>query len=264
MAKQPKKDLLGTIVRGLRALDYLTTQPHGATPKELSRSLRWNISTCYHVLNTLESEGYAVRDAATTAFRLGPSVGRLAQGYSARFALLPTLRPLVVELSRTTSENAYLAVLEDQEIAIAEIVECMQPVKVEKLHPGYVENLHARALGKAVLAYLPWHEVRAQYIAHEPARLTRATKTNPDAIHAELETTRARGYSLDLEEFCEGVCCVGAPVFDAQGTVVASISVSMPTYRFEPAQADRIRAVRESARQATRTLGGDLAKLVLA
>ena len=264
MAKKPKKDLLGTIVRGLRALDYLATQPHGATPKELSSALRWNISTCYHVLNTLESERYAVRDAATTAFRLGPSVGRLAQGYSARFALLPTLRPVVVELARATSESAYLAVHEDREITIAEIVESTQRVRVEKLHPGYMENLHARALGKAVLAHLPWPEVRARYIAGEPARLTRSTKTDLEAIHAELDTTRARGYSLDLEEFCEGVCCVGAPIFDTRGAVVASLSVSMPTYRFEPAQANCIRAVREAARQATRLLGGDVATLALA
>jgi len=264
MAKQPKKDLLGTIVRGLRALDYLATQPHGATPKELSRALRWNISTCYHVLNTLESEGYAVRDAATTAFRLGPSVGRLAQGYSARFALLPTLRPVVVELSRVTSENAYLAVHEDREIAIADIVEGPQRVKVEKLHPGYVENLHARALGKAILAHLPWAEVRSHYLAEELPKLTPATKTDVEALHGELEVTRARGYSLDLEEFCEGVCCVGAPVFDAQGAVVASVSVSVPTYRFEPAQAELIRVVREAARQGTRLLGGDVAALALA
>ncbi|MDE2571467.1 MAG: IclR family transcriptional regulator [bacterium] len=264
MARRPKRDLLGTIVRGLRALDYLATQPHGATPKELSRALRWNISTCYHVLNTLESEGYAVRDAATTAFRLGPSVGRLAQGYSARFALLPTLRPPVVELARVTSENAYLAIHEDREVAIAEIVESTQRVRVERLHPGYMENLHARALGKAVLAYLPWPEVRSQYLGEDPVKLTRTTKTDLDEIHRELETTRARGYSLDLEEFCEGVCCVGAPIFDAQGAVVAALSISVPTYRFEPAQAELIRSVRDAARQATRLLGGDVAALALA
>lgn len=264
MAKQPKKDLLGTIIRGLRVLDYLATQPHGATPKELSRALRWNISTCYHVLNTLESEGYAVRDAATTAFRLGPSVGRLAQGYSARFALLPTLRPVVVELSRITSENAYLAFHEDREIAIGEIVESTQRVRVERLHPGYMDNLHARALGKAVLAHLPWPEVRTQYLCEDPPKLTHTTKTDLDAIRAELETTRVRGYSLDLEEFCEGVCCAGAPVFDAHGNVVAALSVSVPTYRFEPAQADFIRVVRDSARQATRLLGGEVAALALA
>ncbi|HVA38712.1 MAG TPA: IclR family transcriptional regulator [Candidatus Dormibacteraeota bacterium] len=264
MARQPKKDLLGTIVRGLRALDYLATQPNGATPKELSRALRWNISTCYHVLNTLEAEGYAVRDAATTAFRLGPSVGRLAQGYSARFAVLPAVRPVVVELARVTSENAYVAVREAREIVIADIVESTQRVRVERLHPGYGENIHARALGKAVLAHLPWSEARSQFLSEELPKLTPSTKTDLEAIRSELETTRARGYSLDLEEFCEGVCCVGAPIFGAQGAVVGAVSVSVPTYRFEPSQAALIRAVRDAARQATRQLGGDLAALALA
>lgn len=262
--RRAKKDVLGTIVRGLRALEFLAARPHGATPRELSQALRWNVSTCYHVLNTLESKGYAVRDAAHNAFRLGPSVGRLAQGYSARFALLPALRPIIIELARITSENAYLAVCEDPEVVIAEIVEGTQRVKVERLHPGYVEHLHARALGKAVLAYLPWQQARSRYLPEKLAKLTPATKTNLEAIRAELESTRARGYSLDLEEFCEGVCCVGAPVFDAQGAVVASVSVSVPTYRFEPVQVELIRAVREAARQATRLLGGDVATLVLA
>ena len=41
----------------------------------------------------------------------------------------------------------------------------------------------------------------------------------------------------DEEELAEGLCCVGVPVRDRRGIVVAGLSVAMPKARFRP---DRI------------------------
>jgi IclR family acetate operon transcriptional repressor len=47
----------------------------------------------------------------------------------------------------------------------------------------------------------------------------------------ELMRVRAQGFAIDDEEFEEGLRCVGAPVFDHRGHVVASLSMAAPVFR---------------------------------
>jgi len=56
--------------------------------------------------------------------------------------------------------------------------------------------------------------------------------TNPSELRALIKTARSNSYALDYEESTPGLCCVAAPVYDAQGQIVAGMSVSVPNIRF--------------------------------
>jgi DNA-binding IclR family transcriptional regulator len=71
---------------------------------------------------------------------------------------------------------------------------------------------------------------------------------------AELERVRRRGCSEDVEEFCEGVCCVGAPFFAADGRPAGSLSVSLPAFRFRAGRVAVRDAVLAAAGAATAAL----------
>jgi IclR family acetate operon transcriptional repressor len=45
-----------------------------------------------------------------------------------------------------------------------------------------------------------------------------------------------RGFALDLGECEEGLCCAAAPVCDADGRVLAALSVSGPEFRLSEAR----------------------------
>jgi DNA-binding IclR family transcriptional regulator len=62
-------------------------------------------------------------------------------------------------------------------------------------------------------------------------RLVYETVTTPAQLHRELQVVNERGYAVDNEEFEEGLECVGAPIRDYSGKVIASISVAGPTSR---------------------------------
>jgi DNA-binding IclR family transcriptional regulator len=140
------------------------------------------------------------------------------------------------------------------DVVITDIVESQQRVRVHALHRGYSSDLHARALGKAVLAYLDEAVVRRYFAEHPPRRLTARTVVSIDEILGELERVRRRGSSEDVEEFCEGVCCVGAPFFAADGRPAGSLSVSMPSFRFRARRVDAREAVLAAANAATAAL----------
>jgi DNA-binding IclR family transcriptional regulator len=52
-----------------------------------------------------------------------------------------------------------------------------------------------------------------------------------EALRAEMEKTRRRGYAVDDEELEEGLRCIAVPILDAQRMPVAAVSVSGPSFR---------------------------------
>jgi DNA-binding IclR family transcriptional regulator len=47
----------------------------------------------------------------------------------------------------------------------------------------------------------------------------------------ELARTRRRGFSINDEEVEIGVRCIGAPIFDDKGRVIATLSIAGPVFR---------------------------------
>jgi len=87
--------------------------------------------------------------------------------------------------------------------------------------------------GKAILAYLTEEELRAYFSTHSMEAFTDNTCTNLETLQVLLAQVRATGYSLDIEEFLPDVCCIGAPIFDANGSIAASIAISLPRSRYD-------------------------------
>jgi IclR family transcriptional regulator, acetate operon repressor len=247
-------ELLGTVRRALRVLDYLAETEEPVPIKRLAAELGLNISSAYHVMNTLVADGYVSRDERSGAYGLGAKAARLGDAYARAWPVEPELRAIVGDLGARTGENAYLAMAHGQDVVITDIVESRQRVRVHALHRGYSSDLHARALGKAVLAHRDPASVRAHFAAHPPRRITPRTLVTAAAIEAELERVRRRGYSEDLEEFCEGVCCVGAPFFGPGGEPAGSVSVSVPSFRYRTVRRAVRDAVLAAARAATAAL----------
>ena len=59
--------------------------------------------------------------------------------------------------------------------------------------------------------------------------MTSWTLTTREALHKELQNVRDVGFAVDRGENIEGVICIGAPIFDRAGHVLAAISASAPS-----------------------------------
>lgn len=100
---------------------------------------------------------------------------------------------------------------------------------------------HATATGKALLSGLPEAEVRRLTTQHGMKAFTSHTVTDIDTLLAELAEVRATGCTMDREEFQLYVVCIGAPVLDVKGKVMASLSVSTPINRATEAHLSLVR-----------------------
>ncbi len=87
---------------------------------------------------------------------------------------------------------------------------------------------------------------------------TAHTLIDPDALRSEFAEIRRTGIAFDREECMDGLRCIGAPVFGADGACIGGIDVMFPTYRVTAADESRfVPLVRQAAADISVGMGFD-------
>jgi DNA-binding IclR family transcriptional regulator len=224
---------VNAVVRVLGLLECLSRDGRRRSLDELAAATGIPRATTFRLLRTLQQRGYVQRseDGYALGFRcflLGAAAGSVLD---VRTQALPHL----VTLRDATGETVQVAVLEEWRVVYLERVLSQRPVAYMKSRAGAILPAHCTGLGKALLAHRPPEEVAAWYRREGLPRFTPSTITSVEALLAELEAVRRRGYAIDEQERELGVRCIAAPIRDATGAVVAAVSVAAPGERL-PAQ----------------------------
>jgi IclR family transcriptional regulator, acetate operon repressor len=204
---------------------------------ELARELDIHKSTVFRLLSTLERRGIVEQHEGTQKYRLGFAVARLAAAVRGPLDLAEAGRDACERLSLESDETVNLAVLEGRSVVnIHQVNLSNSRVSVDWL--GSHTSLHGTSSGKVLLAHQP-RERRARLLPRTLEPFTDRTITDRGALFAELDAVAERGYATTSGELEEGLNAIAAPVRGADGTVVACVSVSGPSYRLD---AERQRA----------------------
>lgn len=213
-----------TVERALDLLDVLAGNRGRMRLSDLSQATGLNISTTSRLLGALDRFGYVERDGDTGRYGLGYKLLRLAQVVLEQSPLPEMANPILAQLMEETSETATLCIRHDDNAIVIARAECTNPLRTVA-QIGHTGPLYCTAHGKAMLAYLPEHEV-AEILARGMPALTDLTITSPTRMAEELTRIRAEGYALDSGEREPGLVSIAAPVRDAAGRVVATCGVS--------------------------------------
>lgn len=203
--------------------------PRGVSLKDVAAGLELNKSTALRLFEPLVDFGLITQDDETGRFRLGSRVVSLGQSFLSKVDLRAVAHPALRGLMTDTGETVHLTIYDHPDVVYVDKVESPNVVhmrsEIGKRMPAY-----STATGKAFLAHLPAEQV-ADAIARGLPRRTANTITTEEGLHAALREVRERGWAVDDVENEDGVRCVGAPILDHLGTVVAALSVSGPTMR---------------------------------
>ncbi len=242
--------VLQTLLRGLAVLDAVAERDGTATAKTLARQLGLSQGTCYHLLRTLRHDGYVVR-LPGGQFDVGPRGAALATNIGLRTGPSPDISAILTRLHNKTRETAFVCGWYHGALHRQQVIAGLHSLTVKNLEVGYVGNMHARASCLVILAQLDESHVRTMFEGVELTQLTPNTITTYDALIAELNSVRRKGYALDIEAFEADICCVAAPFFDANNAPAGSFTVSVPVSRFAQTRNSLINEVREAGVLAT-------------
>jgi DNA-binding IclR family transcriptional regulator len=244
------KDVPGTaaFTKFMNVLQAVSDAPQPPSVRDLSKALGYPRPTTHRIVAALLAEGMLLEIGAEGRVGLGPRLISLAYKAWERSDLRAIAEPYLNRLRDTLDETVHLAMRSGLEMAYISKLESRRTVRMAS-RIGTRVTLYSSSVGKAWLSQQSPEEVRKLISAVTIKPFTDKTITHVDALLAEIEMSAARGYTTDLEENEEDICCYGsAIVVPAQG-VVGCVSVSMPSYRFktlDPGEA--ISAIQECTR----------------
>lgn len=220
--------MTATLAKGLDILEALS-EVEEIGLSDLARKQGVSGPTLFRILATLGERGY-VRKSPAGRYSITLKAWEIGAKAVRRLALRDIARPFMERLAADTQETVNLSVMQGGGIVIVDKIDSPHPVRAETF-VGLRAPIHCSATGKAIVAY----ERPESLDALLPERLQRhtgATITDRGEFAKELAQVRRLGWAKNREEWRPGVCAAGVPVRDATGAVVASLSVTVPTSRF--------------------------------
>jgi DNA-binding IclR family transcriptional regulator len=223
------EDGLKSLTKVLRVLDAFSTVNRTLSLTDICRITGFPKSTTHRLLASMREAGLLDQDERRDHYRLGLKLFELGNIVLASMELHREARPFVDALTRQSGQAVHLAVFDGRRAIVIHRADA----SADKLaSPTMIEQapVHCTSVGKAILAHQP-DPVITRIIDAGLLRFTETTVTDPAALRRELKTIRERGYAIDEGEHQPGLRCIGAPIRDRSGRVIAGISITGPAWR---------------------------------
>jgi len=213
-----------TIEKGLLILSLFDRDHSKRSLSEISQITGINKTSVFRFINTLIELGYLRKNSSNRLIRLGPRSFVLGQNFFHGYDLLQGVKPIIDKTSIQHNVSIDSALLFGH--SLISLYRREHPNLIYSRLPVLMDDLHARALGKAVLANLEGEELTAFMKSLRLTKLTPKTITKKKDLLNDLKATRNRGYSVNNEEYILGMVFIGAPLIN-YNTKVVSGAVSL-------------------------------------
>lgn len=216
-----------SVDRAITILELLAREGESSVT-EIAAGLGVHKSTAFRLLATLEVHRLVEQINDRGRYRLGVGNLRLAGATTARLDVVSEARPITRQLASETGETVNITVRSEESALYLDQVAGSSALQSHNW-VGQRIPLHATSNGKVLISELSEAELGAA-LPHLPP-FTGHTITSRQALHEELSEVRRLGYALAVDELEVGLTAVAAPIRSHHGDIIASMSISGPTFR---------------------------------
>ena len=215
-----------TVERAMEILQIVSQKNDGVTIQEIADQMQIPKSSAFVIVKTLLSERYIEPMRYNDKkYKIGIKLYTLGMRYVSEMNIVDLCSIFLNPLADKYHKTAFVGVLEGTSIVYV-YKYSGEGVVLAACALGSRKEVHATALGKAILAFSPATEQKAILDSIELSPVTAQTITNRSVLEDELKLTRMRGFSRDIKENESVTICCGAPIFDYTGHCIAAISLS--------------------------------------
>lgn len=194
--------------------------------------------------------GLITQDGGSGRYGLGPLAMQLGLISLQQMDPIRLATARLPELARSLGHMAAIAVWGNHGPTIVRTEEPPQPVHVAMRH-GTVMSVRGTASGRLFAAYLPADRVQP-LLAADPAPARAAASFERDVARV-----RREGFAQAVDGALPGISALAAPVFDASGSMVLSLTVIGPGAMLDTGDdSPAATALRQVATELTAQLGG--------
>lgn len=219
-----------TVTRVLDILEAIASADRPLSPTEIAEQLDIPKASAHRLCATLEEHDYLKIRLNGRGLQAGHRLNQLALGILSASPLQAQRRAILSELSAEIGETCNIAIPDGIEMIYYDRVETRWPVRVS-LQIGSRVPASSTASGKMYLSTLSDIKRERMLANIQLKAYTPNSHVCHSALRDELDIIAQRGYSLDNEEFIEGVVAMAVPILDLNGRLYATLSFHAPCMR---------------------------------
>ncbi len=244
------------VERTFSILELVAESTNGLSNSDLSRRLKVPKSSASYILRVMENRGYLIR-ADDGKYRLGLRLMSLSRGQIAHADVREIAKPVLEQfLRKSRMSEAHLAVLDNGRAVYVEKVETENSFIKMDIWVGHRLPVHTTAIGKVLVADLADAEIEKILTMRGMEKKTRKSITSRAKFLQEIAKVREYGAAIDNEENSLNVRCLAAPVYDANGAIVAALGTSSTILQLDETNLPRvIELVKEAAHKVSEKMG---------
>lgn len=221
--------ILKTLDNAIQVLNCFTKEKQAWGVRELARELKMSHTAINRILKTYEKNGFLRQNVETQKYYLGLKFLEFSQLIGEVTSITEDILPTMKQIMEKTRESVYLTWKENNEGVTLAIAESEERIKFS-VSVGTRTPLYAGASCKVMMAFLS----KEEQLAIKEAGLksfTANTVSDEQLLMEQLEDIKGKGWCYTCGEYSNQVFGLGVPLFDRNGDVVASITISGPEYR---------------------------------
>ncbi|GLZ12691.1 IclR family transcriptional regulator [Actinomadura sp. NBRC 104425] len=192
---------------------------------QIARRAGLHVATASRLVDELVRHGWLRRDPDRRV-RIGVRMWELASRASPALSLREAAMPYMEDLHAVVGHHTQLGVLEGREVLFIERLSSPEAVVNLTRIAGRLPA-HVSSSGLVLLAHAP-RELQESVLAGPLAAYTPHTVTDPGRLRAVLADVRRSGVAFCRGYVDERAAGIAVPLRDADGAVVAALSVVVP------------------------------------
>ncbi|MGI6732478.1 MAG: IclR family transcriptional regulator [Anaerovoracaceae bacterium] len=205
--------------------------------QDIAESIHIPPSTALRFLNTLIDLDYVYQDVLNHRYCLTMKLTHIGNQIASKISVRDVVRPFLIELAEKCEETACFAVERDYKVIYLDVVDYSSYSLCFIQRPGACAPMYCTGIGKLLLSNKTETELKNYFIDKKPDYYTENTKATLSELSKDLENIRTQGYSIDNEEYTEGVISIAAPIKDYNGKITYGISIAGPSSRLNEKKA---------------------------
>lgn len=208
------------VSRTIAILRLLGREKQAMGVKAIADELELVPSTCLHILRVLVSEGLVRVDPVTKRYSLGSGMISLAKSVLEGGGFVRIVQPTLDRLASARGITVVgVEITPRQSMVVLALSQSSQPFRLH-IDVGSEFSTLVSATGRLIAAYSgeTWAQLRKKFKA--------IPWDNPVSFEAwkqQVEETRARGWSVDRDNFVNGLTGVAVPIFARDGSLTHTL-----------------------------------------
>lgn len=223
------------IDRAFDILEALAVEKDGLGVTELGGLTGLHKSTVHRILSAMAERGYVEKNPARGVYKIGLKLVEISSVCLNNVELKTEARPYLSELTAKLNQPTHIAILDGTDAVYIDKVDIVNSIRLYS-QIGRRISAHSSALGKCLLSGLTDSELEERLEGYNFTKYTGKTITGKEELIRQVKAARDTGWAIDDEEHDEGIRCIGSPVFDYRGKVIAAVSIAGPAEVISPAR----------------------------